>query len=241
MPLYRVSSLKNLRIIIAHFDKYTLLTKKLADYLLFKQSVDLIENKAHLTIEGLLKLVSIKASLNWGLSSLRDPADSNVVKQRGDKFKESFPSIVTVAARPEIKFTGIQDINWLVGFVEGEGCFMVNILQDRNKTKYYLSLNFSISQHDRDSNLFNGLIKYLNCGRCTYGRNEVNFIISKFGYLNNKIIPIFNQYPMLGTKQADFLDFCKIAKLVENKEHLRFATPQHRTEWCCVGTKVLKE
>jgi len=25
---------------------------------------------------------------------------------------------------------------------------------------------------------------------------------------------------MLGTKQADFLDFCKIAKLVENKEHL---------------------
>nr|ATI20250.1 LAGLIDADG endonuclease [Juglanconis oblonga] len=102
---------------------------------------------------------------------------------------------------------------------------MVNILQDRNKTKYYLSLNFSISQHDRDSNLFNGLIKYLNCGRCTYGRNEVNFIISKFGDLNNKIIPIFNQCPMLGTKQADFLDFCKIAKLVENKEHLRFATP----------------
>lgn len=203
--VYRVSSLKNLRIIIAHFEKYPLITQKLADYLLFKQSVDLIEKKAHLTLEGLFKLVSIKGSLNLGLS---------------DKFKESFPSIVRVAARPEVEFTEIQDINWLVGFVEGEGCFMVNLLQDINKTKYYVSLNFSISQHDRDSNLLNGLIKYLNCGRCTYGRNEVNFVISKFEDLNNKIIPIFNQYPLLGTKQADFFDFCKIAKLVENKEHL---------------------
>jgi hypothetical protein len=202
--VYRVSSLKNLRIIIDHFDKYPLLTKKYADYLLFKQSVHLIENKAHLTMEGLLKLVSIKASLNWGLS---------------DKFKESFPSIVPIA-RPEVKLTEIQDINWLVGFVEGEGCFMVNILQDINKTKYYISLNFTISQHDRDLNLLNSLIKYLNCGRCTSSRNEVNFIISKFADLNNKIIPMFTQYPMLGTKQADFLDFCMIAKLMENKEHL---------------------
>lgn len=45
-------------------------------------------------------------------------------------------------------------------------------------------------------------------------------VISKFEDLNNKIIPIFNQYPWLGTKQADFLDLFKIAKLVENKEHL---------------------
>jgi len=143
--VYRVSSLKNLRLIIDHFDKYPLLTQKLADYHLFKQSVDLIENKAHLTMEGLLKLVSIKASLNWGLST---------------KFKESFPGIEPLV-RPEVKLTEIQDINWLVGFVEGEGCFMVNYLQDRNKTKYYIGLSFSISQHDRDSNLLNGLINYL--------------------------------------------------------------------------------
>lgn len=218
--VYRVSSLKNLRVIIAHFDKYPLITQKLADYLLFKQSVDLIENKAHLTLEGLFKLVSIKGSLNWGLSGRSAPSVADIVGARGDKLKVSFPSIVRVAARPEVKFTGIPDINWLVGFVEGEGCFMVNILQDLNKTKYYVSLNFSISQHDRDSNLLNGLIKYLNCGRCTHGRKEINFVISKFEDINNRIIPIFNEYPMLGTKQADFLDFCKIAKLVENKEHL---------------------
>ena len=35
-----------------------------------------------------------------------------------------------------------------------------------------------------------------------------------------KIIPFFNKYPLQGTKLFDFLDFNKVAKLVENKTHL---------------------
>jgi hypothetical protein len=91
----RVSGLKNLRIVLNHFDKYTLITQKLADYILFKQAVKLIEQKEHLTREGLLKLVGIKASVNWGLS---------------DKFKESFSGVIPVA-RPLIQCTKIEDLN----------------------------------------------------------------------------------------------------------------------------------
>jgi len=61
---YRVSSLNDVKVIINHLDQYPLLTKKLADYILFKQSVDIIEKKEHLTMTGILKLVSIKASIN---------------------------------------------------------------------------------------------------------------------------------------------------------------------------------
>jgi len=61
---YRVSSLKNLKIITDHFDSYPLITQKRADYLLFKQAIAIINNKEHLSREGLLKLVGIKASLN---------------------------------------------------------------------------------------------------------------------------------------------------------------------------------
>jgi hypothetical protein len=56
-------------VIIDHFDKYPLITKKLADYNLFKSAYSIIINKEHLTKEGLYKLVSIKGSLNLGLSS----------------------------------------------------------------------------------------------------------------------------------------------------------------------------
>jgi hypothetical protein len=38
--------------IIDFFDKYPLITQKLADYLLFKQVFEMIKNKEHLTIKG---------------------------------------------------------------------------------------------------------------------------------------------------------------------------------------------
>jgi len=69
--IYSVQSLKDLtQVIIPHFNKYPLLTQKAADFLLFKQAVKLFNNKAHLTVEGLNQLVSIKASMDKGLSGI---------------------------------------------------------------------------------------------------------------------------------------------------------------------------
>ena len=65
--VYLIQSIKDLAVIINHFDKYSLITKKQADYLLFKMAVNLVNNKEHLTIEGLQKFVAIKASINRGL------------------------------------------------------------------------------------------------------------------------------------------------------------------------------
>jgi len=68
---YRVESLKDLAIIINHFNKYPLITKKQADYTLFNAKAAayyLIKNKSHLTNKGILELVALKAVLNRGLS-----------------------------------------------------------------------------------------------------------------------------------------------------------------------------
>jgi hypothetical protein len=92
--MYRVSSLKNLRVITNHFDNYPLITQKLADYLLFKQSIDLIQKKLHLTEKGLLTLVGIKSVLNWGLS---------------EKFKETFPNMIPVV-RQKVDISEIKDV-----------------------------------------------------------------------------------------------------------------------------------
>jgi hypothetical protein len=64
-------------LLIEFFCKYSLITKKHADYLLLKQAVNIMFNKEHLTIDGLNKIVSIKASMNWGLSEKLDEAFSN--------------------------------------------------------------------------------------------------------------------------------------------------------------------
>jgi hypothetical protein len=66
---FRVISVKDLAVIIDHFDKYPLITQKRADYLLFKRIVEIINRKEHLSNEGLRKIVEIIASMNLGLSA----------------------------------------------------------------------------------------------------------------------------------------------------------------------------
>ena len=73
-----VQSLEGLRVIIDHFERYPLLTKKREDFLLFSQIFNLIDQKEHLTPSGLHKIVSIKASMNLGLSESLKGAFPNI-------------------------------------------------------------------------------------------------------------------------------------------------------------------
>lgn len=72
-----------------------LVTKKRADFLLFKGIVGLINEGGHLTSEGLAEIVSIKASMNKGL---------------GDKLKLLFPNTSPVD-RPQVEDPVIKDPN----------------------------------------------------------------------------------------------------------------------------------
>lgn len=37
---------------------------------------------------------------------------------------------------------------------------------------------------------------------------------------NKKIIPFFNNYQLLGIKNQDFVNWCKVSELIKNKAHL---------------------
>lgn len=101
---YRVTSLQDLvNIIIPHFDKYSLLTQKRADFELFKQIVYLMDSDEHLTLSGLQKIVNLRASINLGLSPL---------------LKTAFPGTILIK-RPLIPDQKIMDPNWIAGFVSG--------------------------------------------------------------------------------------------------------------------------
>jgi hypothetical protein len=59
-----VQSLRGLNVIVNHFERYPLLTKKREDFLLFAQVVALMNQKKHLTLLGLHEIISLKASMN---------------------------------------------------------------------------------------------------------------------------------------------------------------------------------
>jgi len=52
-------------LVLAHFNKYPLLTQKGADFKLFKQIVEKKILKEHLKQEGLEEIVNLKASMNF--------------------------------------------------------------------------------------------------------------------------------------------------------------------------------
>jgi hypothetical protein len=87
---FTVQSINDLNIIINHFDKYPLITQKLADFLLFKQICEIVKN--HLTREGLKEILSLKASINKGLT---------------EELKTIFPDFIPIhrplIVNPEIK------------------------------------------------------------------------------------------------------------------------------------------
>jgi hypothetical protein len=45
-------------------------------------------------------------------------------------------------------------------------------------------------------------------------KSIVEFRVSSFKDIINKIIPFFEQFPLQGVKSLDYADFCKAAKII---------------------------
>ena len=203
---YQVRSITELAVVIAHLDKYPLITQKWADYKLFKQAFEIVNRKEHLSFSGLEKILSLRASLNRGFS---------------DKLKEAFPNIIPVQ-RPLVKLPTNIDPYWLAGFVSGEGCFFINLCKASTKLGFSAYLVFQITQHSRDVELMKNLVSFFNCGRYVFrtNKNHCDFLVTTFSDVNDKIIPFFFKYKIIGVKERDFADFCKVSDIIKAKGHL---------------------
>lgn len=206
-----VQSLRGLNVIVNHFEKYPLLTKKLEDFKLFAQVVTLVNQKEHLTISGLHKIISLKASMNLGLSKF---------------LKTAFPDI-TPAIRPKRTDEELLNSNidpyWIVGFTEGEGCFSIRITKSSTaKTGWQVQLRYNITQHSIDKVFMNSLVKFWGCGKVflRFRENKVDFQILKLKDLSDIVIPLFKNMPLQGAKSKDFADFCKAVDIMKVKGHL---------------------
>jgi len=195
-----VRSVKDLlEIIIPHFDKYPLLTQKRRDFLLFKEIVIIMNNKQHLTLEGLEKIVSLRMAMT---------------KVIPENLKLHFAHISK--SNFSLKLTSLQpNLEW---FVDGDGCFFVNQQKNSsNNTKETVYLKFQITQHLRDKILMENLIGFLGCGRIQEDlkRSVVNFIVTKHKDIAKVIIPIFNQHPLMFSKHLDYKDFCIVSTIMK--------------------------
>jgi hypothetical protein len=193
--------------VIPHFDKYPLKTNKYSDYLLFKKVVMMMQRGEHLTAEGLQKIISIRASLNRGLTPL---------------LLEAFPNTVALVRPLLPPLNSVKlDPQWVAGFTSGDGCFKVSIRESKlHKTGSRVVLLFVVTQHIRDELLLKSLIDFFGCGQTYSYKDYVEFRCQSFKDNYEKILPFFNKYPIIGVKSRDFEDWAKVAKMIQKKVHL---------------------
>lgn len=208
--VYRVSNVNYIKdIIIPHFTKYPLISKKHIDFLLWSKVIKLILNKDHLNKEGFSKILSYYASINKGVSK---------------KVKEYFPNIIPVD-KPVISLPDTLNPQWVSGFVAGDGGFSIYV----RIAKDYVLLEkvycrFHIAQHVKDLELMKLFIKFFNCGSVNVRSNTAtprcDYIVQDATSILEKILPHFDTYPLLNLKQEDYICFKKCMTIIKLKQHL---------------------
>ncbi|AKQ53310.1 laglidadg endonuclease (mitochondrion) [Sclerotinia sclerotiorum 1980 UF-70] len=109
---------------------------------------------------------------------------------------------------------------WFAGFTSGEGSFSAEILKSSSHKKgYQVILKLSISQHTRDVELLKCFISFLGGGFVKERTSISEFVVVKLSLTTEELIPLFQKYPIIGNKNKDFIDFCKIAESMSNNAH----------------------
>lgn len=118
---------------------------------------------------------------------------------------------------------------WQVtGLTDGEGSFAYSLVKsklDSNKhsTKIKFNLEFKITQKSHSEGVLFELKDYFGCGSVIIDNRKTGtkkFQVKSLDSILNKVIPHFEKYPCLTSKQLNFMDWKKIAFIMYNKEHL---------------------
>nr|YP_665642.1 putative site-specific DNA endonuclease [Nephroselmis olivacea]AAF03169.1 putative site-specific DNA endonuclease [Nephroselmis olivacea] len=111
---------------------------------------------------------------------------------------------------------------WIVGFVDGEGCFHIEMNpQPSMKMKCQILCSFVITQHIRDIQLLHAIKDYFGCGVVRRDKENIYcYRVRSFQHLRTIIIPFFEKHELKTKKHVDFLKFRKVILMMEKKLHL---------------------
>ncbi len=114
------------------------------------------------------------------------------------------------------------EAQWVVGFVDGEGCFYVGVnTQPEMKIGYQVLPEFTVVQHERDVQLLYALKQFFGCGvvRQNHG-DRMAYRVRGVEHLAERVIPFFEKHPLKTKKHLDFLKFRKVLMMMQKNEHL---------------------
>ena len=125
-------------------------------------------------------------------------------------------------------------IGWVVGFVDGEGCFSINLVRQAGsgtrkgyKTGYQVGHTFAVVQGAKSVDSLQALRNFFGVGTLCLNRRRDNHREHLYRYVVNRridlkevIIPFFRQNPLRTAKRTDFEKFARCVERMSDGHHL---------------------
>lgn len=122
----------------------------------------------------------------------------------------------------------LKAIGWIVGFVDGEGCFSISL--HKNKTMrlgWQVQPEFVVTQGERSLASLELLENFFDCGNIFINKRYDNhkehlyrYCVRNFMDLTKVIIPFFQEHKLQTSKKESFEKFVQIIEKMKQKEHL---------------------
>ena len=116
---------------------------------------------------------------------------------------------------------------WIVGFVDGEGCFSISVVRNRAlRLGWQVQLEFSVSQTSSHIGVLERIRSTFDCGSVIVNQRHddhrepmARFSVKRRRDLIDVVVPFFEEHP-LNIKLADFEKFRTCLLMMERGEHL---------------------
>jgi hypothetical protein len=124
-------------------------------------------------------------------------------------------------------------IGWVIGFVDGEGCFSIGFVRQPNrtgrkgyKTGYQVAHEFAVTQGAKSVSCLHELVDFFEVGSVIANRRRDNhkehlyrYVVRRRADLIETIIPFFVAHPMHSSKQRDFEKFVRCVEMIDCGTH----------------------
>jgi len=122
----------------------------------------------------------------------------------------------------------LWSLGWIVGFVDGEGCFSCPIFRNRvTKTGWQVQPSFTVVQSVSSRDVLEEMARHFGCGTVCVNRRHDNhrehlsrFRVSRFKDLRDVVVPFFKENQLRTSKRENFDKFAMVVDLMERRRHL---------------------
>jgi hypothetical protein len=111
--------------------------------------------------------------------------------------------------------------DWVVGFVDGEGCFFVGInRQPSMKIGWQVLPEFRVVQHERDVTILTRLQEFFGSGQVTVNHGDRKELRIRGLQQLSEVVRFFKAHPLRTVKRSSFECFAEVIDLMQQGDHL---------------------